>query len=184
MDRLPKDKIELVHLDELLLLIEKAYDEGKISEDLYPKKDGLQRILANEAKDAWHIFYNELQEFQLQYEGGKTNYIENIKKTPTGLEHIEAGEMLTFGTIWHCMKLVKLSLESKGLYVNHKPTATSAFVRTFRHLPDVKIANDLQTLWNDWHQVSISFAKAKQLADRLIRLAQEINNESSRIKRA
>ncbi len=184
MDKLPPEKIELVHLDELLLLIDKAYNEGKISEDLYQEKKGLQRILANEAKDAWPSFYNELQELQLKYENGETGYIENIKKTSIGLEHIEAGEILAFGTIWHCMKLIKLSLESKGHYVNHKPTATDDFVRTFRHLPDVKIAKDLQKLWDEWHLVSISFSGAKQLADRLLQLAREINNESSRIKRA
>ena len=82
------------------------------------------------------------------------------------------------------MKLVKLSLESKGLYVNHKPSATKEFVRVFRYFPDVKIVKDLQKLWNDWHQVTISFSGAKRLADRLLRLAREINNESSRIKRA
>jgi hypothetical protein len=184
MDKFPQDKIELVHLDELLLLIEKAFDQGKISEDLYPEKEGLQRILANETSDAWPDFFNELQEFQLEYENGATAYIENVKKFPIGLEFIVPGEILAFGAIWHGMKLVKLSLEAKGIYVNHKPTATSDFIREFRHLPDVNLVRDLQKLWNDWHQISVSFTRARQLADRLLRLAREINHESSRIKRA
>ena len=184
MDKLPQDKIELVHLDELLLLIEKAYDEGKISEDLYPEKEGLQRILANEAKQAWIRFYTELNDFQTQYEKGETAYIDNIRKLPIGLEQIVPGEILAFTTIWHGMTLVKLSLESRGTYVNHKPTATRDFINEFSSLPDIKIVKDLQKMWNDWHKITISFQQAKIFADRLLRIAREINNESRRINRA
>lgn len=76
------------------------------------------------------------------------------------------------------------SLEAKGIYVNHKPTATLDFVREFRFLTDVKILKDLQKLWDNWHQVTITFQQAKIFADRLLRIAREINHESRRINRA
>ena len=184
MDRFSQNEVELVHLDELLLLIEKAFDEGKITEELYPEKEGLQRILANEAKQAWVRFYTELNDFQTQFENGETAYIENIRKLPIGLEQIVPGEILAFTTIWHGMMLIKLALESRGIYVNYKPTATRDFVNEFSSLPDLKIVKDLQKLWNNWHQATINFQQAKKLAERLIRIAGEINNESSSINRA
>jgi len=177
MDRLPDGTIELVHLDELLLLIEKAFQEGKIGEDLYPDKEGLQKILAQEARQAWPAFYQELLDFKLQFQEGEKIYIEKISETQIGLEHIDSGAFLAFTTIWHAMKLVKLALESLGIYVNHKATATKDFMNKFGQLPDAAIMVDLQELWDKWHQKSVTFKEAQILADRMVKIAEHLNNQ-------
>jgi len=184
IDKFATEPLELVHLDELLLLIEKAFQQGKISEELYPDKNGLTRLLVHEAKQAWPAFYGELEDFQAQFQNGEQTYLENIRKTTIGLENIKPGDFLAFATIWHSMKLVKLALEARGIYVNNKPKATRDFLREFSYLTDVKIIKELQGLWDSWHQRAISFPEAEQLANRLMRLASEINKESNETKRA
>lgn len=179
MDRFPENEIELVHVDELLLLIEKAYDEGKITEELYPEKEGLRNIIAKEAKAGWQQFYETLLNFRLQYQDGEASYVENIRQTPLGVEQIVPGDFLAFATIWHGMKLIKLALESQGIYVNHKPTATKQFLKEFSHLEDVAIVADLQKLWDDWHHHQLTFSEAKAFADRLLRLAELLSLEYS-----
>jgi hypothetical protein len=177
MDRFPKESVELVHLDELLILIEKAYEQGEISEDLYPEKVGLKKILAKEARQAWPAFFAGLVKYQNRYNNGENVYIEQMQKTAIGLEKIVPGDFLAFATIWSSMKLVKLSLEAKGIYVNHKPTANRQFLNEFKHISDVELIEELQNLWDHWHQKSLGFKQSRILADRLLNMAKLINNQ-------
>jgi hypothetical protein len=177
MDRFPKDTVELVHLDELLILVEKAFEQGKISEELYPEKEGLKNILAREARQAWPSFIKNLLELQLKYKNGEEAYAEQIRETAIGLEEVIPGNFLAFATIWNGMRLVKLSLESKGIYVNHKPTANKQFLNEFRHISDVELIKELQDLWDSWHQKSVDFKQARILADRLLKITEHINNQ-------
>jgi hypothetical protein len=177
MARFPQQEIELVHLDELLLLIEKAYEEGRISEELYPVKDGLRQIMSDEAQQAWPGFHAQLIESRRQYDRGETAYVDAIRKQPIGLEAIAAGDLLAFATIWHSMQLVKLTLEGNGIYVNHKPSATEQFLRRFDHLPDVSVVAELQALWDNWQKEHLDFSEAKVLADRLVELAEQLDKQ-------
>jgi len=176
MDRFPEDTVEVVHLDELLLLIEKAYDEGKITDELYPDKEGLRIILAREALQAWPSFYNDLKDYRTQYSLGESAFFENMRSSPIGLEEINPGDFLAFATIWNAMILVKISLESKGIWVNYKPIATKKFLTEFSHLTDVAIIDELQKVWNNWHSLDFGFVDAENLANRLLCLARQITS--------
>jgi hypothetical protein len=174
MDRFSDEVVELVHLDELLLLIEKAFEEGKITEELYPHKEGLKKILAKEARQAWPSFYKNLQDLQSVYAAGESVFIEKMRQGPIGLEQIKAGDFLAFATIWNGMKLVKLALETRGIYVNHKPTANKKFLQEFNQIPDVIIIAELEKLWNAWHTTTPDFADAKKLANRFMGVAEHL----------
>ncbi|MGP8329627.1 MAG: GxGYxYP domain-containing protein [Methanosarcinaceae archaeon] len=177
VEKISAAKIEVVHLDELLALVEKAHAEGKLKTGLYPEKEGYRRILANEARQAWPGFHAELKTFQHHFQLGEAAFVAEIRKTRVGLEQVVPGDILAFQTIWQGMQLVKLALETKGIYVNHKPTATQDFIREFQHIADAKLINELQTLWNEWHQRSIPFSAARQLAERLVKIADFFNAE-------
>jgi hypothetical protein len=175
MSRFPEGEVELVHLDELLLLIENAYEKGKITEELYPDKTGLKRILVKEAKQAWPPFYEELKTWQTSYRSGEPAYTGQLADTPIGLEQVIAGDFLAFAAIWHAMKLVKLALESHGIYVNHKPAATKQFMQEFANLRNVQVVAELQADWDKWHAQTIQYPQAVLKAERLIDLAEELN---------
>ncbi|TFH02136.1 MAG: hypothetical protein E4H13_02970 [Calditrichales bacterium] len=177
MDRFPAGVVEVVHLDELLLLAEKAFDSGLITEDLYPDKSGIKQILSREARQAWPGFFSELQNFKTAFLSGKTKYLETQNLSPLGLEAVSAADFLAFESIWYAMKVVKLALESKGIYVNHKPTASERFLREFSRFSDAPVIQSLQDTWNTWHQQPVTYDLAEESAIHLVRLAESLNQK-------
>ena len=175
MDKFPSDEVEIVHLDELLLLADKAYKEGKVTADLYSEKEGLKNILANEAKQKWPAFFKELKVLENISCEGDEQFVRSIEQTPVGIEKIVSGDFLAFNTIWHSMALVKLSLESNGIYVNHKPTGAKQFVGEFNEVEDVEVVMELQLLWDNWHQKNPSFSESRELLVRLVKVAEKID---------
>lgn len=175
MDKFPSDEVESVHLDELLLLADKAFDEGKITSDLYPDKSGVKKILIKEAKKSWPGFLKNLEELSEECSGTESDFINHITKKPIGVEPIVSGDHLAFTTIWHSMTLVKLSLESKGIYVNYKPTALKQFLEEFKDIDDEEVVVELHELWNSWHQENPGYDDAKVLTSRLMHVANQID---------
>jgi len=168
--RFPQNSIEPVHLDELLLRIDRAYQAEKISTDLYPEKVQLRNNLAIEAAEKWDRFISEIISLEAEISGDENDYRTTIQATPAGVEKINLADFLAFTVIWQAMTLVKLNLESRFFYVNHKPTATEQFLTEFAKLPDVQLITELQTLWNNWHQTEIKFDQALEYARRLVAL--------------
>lgn len=175
IDKFSTNDIESVHLDELLILADKAFEEGKISSDLYPDKTKIKQILAEDAKKAWPDFMDDLRNLEDESSGNEAKYRKAISLKPIGVEPIEPGEHLAFTTIWHSMTMVKLALESKGIYVNHKPKATSQFLQKYHYIEDAKVVGELQELWDNWHQKNPDFDSAKGLTTRLFLVAKEID---------
>lgn len=175
MDKFPTDEVESVHLDELLLLADKAFEEGKITSELYPDKSGIKKILSKDALKAWPSFLKNLEELTDECKGNEKEYIKNVENTPVGVEPIVSGDHLAFTAIWHSMTLIKLSLESKGIYVNHKPTAMRQFLEEFSNIDDVKVVAELHDLWNAWHQKTPAYEDAKILTSRLMHVTNQID---------
>ena len=175
MDKFDEDDVEAVHLDELLLLADKAFKEGKITSDLYPDKTGIKDILSREAKDKWSGFFKNLNKLGNETSGSENEYIKSVMQTPVGVEPIVSGDHLAFTTIWNSMTLVKLSLESKGIYVNHKPTAVKQFLEEYSNIKDFQVIAELQNLWNEWYQKNPSYSDAQELTSRLLKVATQID---------
>jgi hypothetical protein len=174
MNRFSKEEVEVVHLDELLCLADKAFVEGKISSDLFPDKTGLYSIIAKEANAAWPAFFDELKKLNDDIKEGEKAYMEMVSKTPVGVEPITPGDFLAFTTIWNSMKLIKLALEGQGTYVNFKPAAAEMFLLTFKNVDDAQVVMELHELWSNWHDIDISFEEAQILTRRLYNVAKQV----------
>ena len=175
LDRLSDSRIVPVHVDELLKLVQNARRKGKIPWGLYPHPDGNRNLLKGEARQAWPRFHREVGELGRDLQSGDAAYAESLHKTPVGLEPIPSADALAFQVIWKSMELVKLSLEARGIYVNHKPSARKRFVREFRRIPDVELTAELEKLWGEWHRTDITYPFAHGLANRMIRLTERIH---------
>lgn len=175
MDKFSPEEVEMVHLDELLIMADKAFQEGKITEDLYPDKSGIREIMKREARKSWPTLFENLKTLVDDSKESENNYTEVVRNTPLGVEPIVAGDHLAFTTIWNSMTLVKLSLESKGIYVNHKPTAVKKFLNEYSNIQDHQIVSELQGLWEAWHSKNPSYAEAQILTRRLLNVAKQLN---------
>ena len=118
-----------------------------------------------------------MKKLKIECSGSEEEFIKYISKKPVGVEPIVSGDHLAFTTIWNSMTLVKLSLESKGIYVNHKPTALRKFLKEYNNIKDVQVVSELHDLWNDWHQKSPSYNDAKELTARLLNFANRIDKK-------
>ncbi len=177
LDSFSPGEMEIVHLDELMLLADKAFKEGKITSVLYPEKEGLRKILAKEARQKWPAFLKELKNLERISNGSAEQFSDSIKKTPVGLERVVPADILAFNTIWQSMTLVKLSLESKGIYVNHKPTAVKDFMKEYAKVTEADVIVELQQLWEGWRQHNPSFADGQKLLKKLVSVADQINRQ-------
>ena len=121
--------------------------------------------------------YQNLKKLKTECSGSEDQYIERVRKTPVGVEPIVSGDHLAFTTIWHSMTLVKLSLEAKGIYVNHKPTALKQFLKEYSNIKDVQVVSELHDLWNSWHEKNPSYNDAKILSARLLNVANRIDKK-------
>ena len=175
MDKFSPDDVESVHLDELLLLADKAFDEGKITAELYPNKSGLKDILIKEARKSWPKLIDNLNQLAKESNGSEIDYKNSVMNTPIGVEPIVSGDHLAFTTIWNSMIVVKLSLESKGIYVNHKPTAIKQFLEVYDNVQDHQVISELHDLWNSWHKTTLNYEEAKILSKRLTNVANQID---------
>ncbi len=175
MDKFSPEEVEMVHLDELLIMADKAFQEGKITEDLYPEKSGIREILKRDARNSWPKLFENLKRLVDDCKGNERNYTELVRNTPIGVEPIVAGDHLAFTTIWNSMTLVKLSLEAKGIYVNHKPTAVKKFLEEYSNIQDHQIVSELQDIWKAWHSKNPSYAEAQILTKRLLYVAKQLD---------
>ena len=108
---------------------------------------------------------------------GEKSYVETLRQTPIGLETINAGEILLFNVIWNAMSVVKRALEMKGIYVNHKPTATKNFLKEYSKLSDASLMSELQDFWDAWHGTSINFKTAQNYSMRLNKLVERLDEQ-------
>jgi hypothetical protein len=177
MDRFSPDEVEAVHLDELLLLADKAYKEGKITSELYPEKDGLKDIIAKEAVQKWPSLLKEMEKMAEISSNGEEEYIEKVKNTAIGIERIVPADFLAFASIWNSMSMIKLALESKGIYVNNKPVAVERFLEEYKDIEDAKVVFDLQEVWVSWHHLNPDYNEALDLTKRLLRVARQIDKK-------
>lgn len=176
MDKFPEGEVESVHLDELLLLADKAFKEGRITSDLYPDKKGLTKLLVRDAKKSWVGFIDKLKLLVKDCDGSEEDFVKIIERTAIGVEPIISGDHLAFTTIWNSMSLVKLSMEAKGVYVNNKPKALKQFLVAYAQVKDVEVVSELHELWNSWHQQKLSYMEAKDYTIRLMRVSEQIND--------
>ena len=79
-----------------------------------------------------------------------------------------------FNTDLHGMTLVKLALDTRGIYVTHKSTAMRTFMAEFGNSADVSVVEELHRTWDNWHNESIDFSRARSLADRLVVCANQV----------
>jgi hypothetical protein len=181
VERLPKDEIEYVTLDKFFHLVNKAYREGLITDDLYPDKEGLKKILVKEAADAAPKMFQSIidhgdradlseEEFRDQAEDPMLRLILDRSATPVS-------DIVAHEAVWDSMRLVRLSLNLKGIYVNNKAKGVKGFSATFGHLPEAGVVEELWKVWEEWEEKPVSYGVGSEFAGRVAKLAEVLQSE-------
>lgn len=182
IDRFPKEEYELVRLDELLLLIDKAFGKGLIpGDDLYPEKAGLKKLMTKEAHEQWpetrdailaHSARSKLtaEEFRVQVKEPRLDPV--LNRSATSL-----ADTIAFDVVWDSMKLVRLALNLKGIYVNNKGKAVGDFADVFGDVDEAAVVPEIWEVWERWLEQPVSYEQACDMAHRLGLLTRALDKE-------
>lgn len=168
IDKFPKDEYELVRLDELLLLIDKAFAQGLVPEDdLYPEKAEIRKLIAMEARQAWTGTCESILSHSARAKLKPEDVVAQLRDTAFKRSDTDPADLLAFDAVWDSMKLVKLALNMRGVYVNNKGKAVADFMEAFGDLKDARVVEELWSAWLQWRKRRVSYDSACDLAHRL-----------------
>ena len=178
VDRFPPN-YEIIRMDEFIHLSEKAVAEGKIpANDFYPEKAGIRKILAKEARAEWDKTLEDIVKHASWTIFDEDEFKERVEDEMLGpiLENSATppGDIVAFTAVWDSMQLVRVALNVNEIYVNNKAQGVQDFKREFSKVPDVEVCEELWTLWVNWFKQPIPYTEARQLVQRLEKLARAI----------
>jgi len=166
--------IEYVRLDDLIYLIKSAYSQGLITEDLYPNREGNEKILSMEAAEKWpgaKASFEKLTPIltaQTKSEGlARMNTKEAGLALGQRITEEDSADILAFALSESMFSLVKTLLNYKGIYVNKRVDAVNQFVTMFSKWDDVSALSILIHNWQHWDELTFKWDEIVSLGRKL-----------------
>jgi hypothetical protein len=89
----------------------------------------------------------------------------------------DPADLIAFDAVWDSMKLVKTTLNMRGVYVNNKQVAVKSFGEIFGDVEEARVVEELWRLWLRWRKRRVRYETACDLAHRLSSLAQALDKK-------
>lgn len=171
---------EIVRIDHFAYLAQRAAREGRIpSDDFYPDKAGLNRLLIAESRAAWPDLREKIRDhaercalspeaYRAQVTGPVLETV--VRRSSTRTEDIVAHE-----AAWDSFQLAKVALGCAGINVNRKAKGVDDFETAYGDVEGAGILRELWEVWMTWEARSLSYREATGYAVRLGRLASAID---------
>ncbi|MFH1742765.1 MAG: hypothetical protein ABIH23_27480, partial [bacterium] len=156
--------IDYVRLDDFMRLIQDAYKQGLISEDLYPSRDGNERILTSEAPMQWANTKAAIERL-IPIIRAETNQdaLSEMNSEEAGLalgQRItddDKADILAFALCENMFLLVKNVLNLRGMYVNQKTESVLKFMDYYGDWKGVDSLHTLTALWQNWDESKVDW---------------------------
>lgn len=169
VDGLENYDIEYVRLDDFMHLIKSAYDQGLITENLYPNRKGNEQILVKEAPASWKGTKNSIKKLiPIINAPSEKKAMNEINADKAGLAmgqkitKEDRADILAFALCENMFKLTKNVLNFKGMYVNVRKESVEKFVELYGDWEGVESLEKLMTIWENWDQVKIDWKEILQ----------------------
>jgi hypothetical protein len=166
--------IDYVRLDDLITLIKSAYSQGLITEDLYPNREGNEKILSREAAEKWpgaKASFEKLMPIltaQTESEGlVRMNTNEAGLALGQQITGEDGADILAFALSESMFSLVKTVLNYKGIYVNKRVDAVNQFVTMFSKWDDVGALSTLINNWQHWDEMTFKWDEIVSMGRKL-----------------
>jgi hypothetical protein len=166
--------IEYVRLDDMIHLIKSAYSQGLITEDLYPNREGNERVLSMEAAEKWpgtKASFEKLTPILTAPTKSAALVQMNTKEAGLALgQEItdeDSADILAFALSKSMFSLVKNVLNYKGIYVNKRVEAVNQFIAMFSTWNDVDALSDLIHNWQHWDELTFKWEEIVALGKKL-----------------
>ena len=181
--------IEYVRLDEFMHLLKKAYQEGWISEDLYPNKEGNEEILRTEAVGNWDLTKSAIKRLlpTLTSSDGDAALAEMNKQEAQlafgdKITDEDKSDVLAFTLCERMFSLVKDVLNLHGIYVNQKIPSVDRFMEMHGDWEKAEAVRRLADIWENWDQSTNDWEEIRRLGSGFARVYEQADAlfESSR----
>jgi hypothetical protein len=176
--------IEYVRLDDFMHLLKSAYVQGLISEDLYPNREGNEKILAKEAPAAWQGTKAAVKRIEPVILAA--NEEEALLELNSDAAYLAQGQLITdedktdilaFALCENMFGMAKNVLNLQGIYVNLRKESIERMTALFKDWPGIGSLNQLMKMWEEWEDrifvwqevvaIGKDFLKVCEEADRL-----------------
>ena len=175
--------IDYVRLDDFMYLIKSAYNQGMITEVLYPNRKGNEKILALEAPGQWEGTKKNIERLAPALKARsdkKALEAMNTKEARLALgQEItdeDKADVLAFELCKDMFSLVKNVLNYKGIYVNKRIESIDQFIKMFPDWDGVDALPKLVHLWQNWDNLTFEWKEIVTLGRKLYKLSQQADH--------
>jgi len=174
IDKLDPQVYKVVKLDEFMLTLQKAKEEGRFTED-FPEKEFLKDSLKEQGRSYWANSYGrivrlkkivDLRPDQMLNEFNVGGYDFSLEQLP---------DLLGYEAIETMLHLVQWALKVKGIYVNSLKESVEDFLQEYSDLPDVDVVKEVYELWQSWERAKNDLNDMQLLTRRVIKLAEALD---------
>jgi hypothetical protein len=180
IDALEGDDIEFVRLDDFMHLVKSAYKQGFVTEDLYPKREGNEKILEKEAPASWKNTKNRIEKLVpiLNADSNK-KALEEMNSDAAQLAmgqkitDEDKADILAFALCENMFGLVKNVLNSQGIYVNLRIESIEKFMDLYSDWKGINSLKLLTELWQNWDQLTFDWQEIVQIGKDFLKVYEQ-----------
>jgi len=176
--------IEFVRLDDYIHLIRDAYQRHLITQDLYPNREGNQRIMIKEAAAQWPGTRATVERLATILDAATdAQALARLNADAVGLAlgepitDTDKTDVLAFALCMGMFTLVKNVLNFKGMYVNQRMAAVRAFVDRYSDWEGARCVPALAGLWRNWDQAPMDWETVRRNGRDLVHVARQADRE-------
>jgi len=172
VERLDPGVFQVVNVDEFLLTITKAKEEGRIS-DISLASPALKERYMKQTEGWWPVYMDRIQtvgramdlppdQMLREFRAANLNFPWTLDELP---------DILGWESIDPLLRLLKSALQARGIHVNMIAKAAGEFVKAYPDIPDAAVVTECLDLWEQWLSRSVNLDAMRALARRVVAVA-------------
>ncbi|GEM_PF-1316499 len=180
VDDLKEYDIDYVRLDDFMHLIKSAFNQGLITETLYPNRKGNEKILTFEAPAQWQSTKKNIERLAPALKARtEKKALEAMNSKDAGLALGQAiadedkADVLAFELCKDMFALIKNVLNYKGIYVNKRIESVDKFIKMFPDWKGIDALPELANLWQNWDSLTFAWKDIVALGRKFYKLSQQ-----------
>ena len=180
VDELTEYNIEYVRLDDFMHLIKSAYNQGLITEDLYPNRKGNEQIMRQEAPANWRGTKANIEKLiPILRARSEEEALSRMNSPRANLAKGQAitnedkADVLAFELCKNMFRLVKNVLNYKGIYVNKRIESVQQFIQLFGNWDGIASLPLLVDFWRKWDSTTIKWKEIVRIGRDFIKIYQQ-----------
>jgi hypothetical protein len=172
VERLDANVFEVVNVDEFLLTIRTAKEDGRIK-DVSLASPALKERYMSQTEGWWPVYMDRIltvgravdlppDQMLKEFATANLNFPWTLAELP---------DILGWESIDPLLRLLKSALQARGIHVNMIAKAAAEFVKAYPDIPDAAVVLECLDLWEHWFERTNDLETMRKLARRVVVVA-------------